>query len=75
MEPFCQYAVSWCRRGCTEAQMSIFDHARAGPPKPGPTIVEKQRLSPGVAILAIGGLSALSWAFIILMVMALRSAL
>ncbi len=53
--------------------MSIFDHARAGPPRPGPTIVEKQRLSPGVAILAIGGLSVLSWAFIILTVMGLRS--
>jgi len=55
-------------------QMSIFDHASARRPKPGPTIEREARLAPGMAILAIGVLSLLSWGILISIAMVFWSA-
>ena len=54
--------------------MSIFDHASARRPKPGPTIEREARLAPGMAILAIGLLSLLSWGILIPIAMVFWSA-
>jgi hypothetical protein len=54
--------------------MSIFDHARAGQAKSGPTIDREARLTPGTAVLAIGMLSLLSWGLLISIAMVLWSA-
>ena len=55
--------------------MSIFDHARARRPKPGPMMEGEARLAPGMAVLAIGVLSLLSWGLLISIAMMLRSAI
>jgi hypothetical protein len=55
--------------------MIIFEHARIKRPEPGPTATPEERLPPGVAILAIGALSLLSWALLISIGLAVRSVL
>ena len=54
--------------------MGIFDHARARRPEPGPMIEGEARLAPGMAVLAIGVLSLLSWGLLISIAMVLWSA-
>ena len=64
--------AAWFR---TEAQMRIFEHAGINRSEPAPTVMPEERLPPGIAILAIGALSLLSWALFISIGLAVRSIL
>jgi hypothetical protein len=55
--------------------MSSFEHARIKRSEPAPTVMPEERLPPGIAILVMGALSLLLWAFIISIGLAVRSIL